>query len=233
MWDFTDYSGNDIEVSLPLLLSERSQQLLLAVVKDMQSRNAWVDGDDDANYDEIQAAIADAINELIVEVIPLSDNTPVGSIIAFIGLIADIPAKWLPCNNTTYVGADYPELFSILKATFISGSNFHTPNLQGHFIRGAASDSDHSGESGSNTHTLSISELPAHHHVVPAHAHTVGTRNAAGANVGSVSMGSLAANNTIATDTEPATDTSDVGSGDFFNIEPLSYRFHWIIKALP
>jgi len=186
----------------------------------------------EGEQDQFNTWIDDLMTDLRNVEENMADNTPVGSIVAFIGLIADIPARWLPCNNSTYVGADYPELFAILKPTFISGANFNTPNLQGHYIRGAASDSDHSGESGANSHTLTIAELPVHNHVVPAHAHSIGARAALGSTVNSAALGGVA-NTSIATDTEPATNTSDIGSGTAFSVEPLHYRFHWIIKALP
>jgi len=230
-WFYDDYSGDDTARSLPLLLSERSQHVLHAVIAEMQNRRAWVDGTDDSNWDNIDAMLSETIQELLE--ITMVDATPVGAIVAFIGLLADIPDKWLPCNFSLYAQADYPELAALLSATWLSGSNFRTPNLQSHYIRGLADDTGASGEAGSNSHTLTIAELPAHHHVIPAHSHTVGTRPASGSNSGSVSLGSLAANGTIATDTEPATDTSDVGNGDSFSIEPLHLRFYYIIKALP
>jgi len=52
-WDFSDYSGNDDDALLPLLISERSQQIILAVLKSMDSRYAWVDYE--ANFDDIEA----------------------------------------------------------------------------------------------------------------------------------------------------------------------------------
>lgn len=231
--DWSDYSADSGTEDVPLLLSTKSQSLILAAMQVLESRSNWLGADDnDAMWDDIDAAVSEAYEE-IIEVV-MTDATPVGAIVAFIGLIADIPDKWLPCNNTTYAQVDYPELASILKPTFISGSNFNTPNLQGHYIRGAVSDSDHSGESGSNSHTLTASELPAHHHVVPAHSHTLASR-VSGSLGGSqvAAMNSLAANSTLTTDTEPATDTSDTGDGTAFSVEPLHYRFHWIIKALP
>lgn len=230
--DWVDFSGDSATPEVALLLSVRSQSLLLAAIKQIQERHMWFEPTD-TEFDDIDEAIAECITEILTEVEIVVDATPVGSIVAFIGLLADIPPKWLPCNFTLYAQADYPELAALLSATWISGDNFRTPNLQGHYIRGLADDTGASGESGSNSHTLTIGELPSHHHVVPAHAHTVGTRPAAGSNTGSVSLGSLAANGTISTDTEPATDTSDVGDGTAFSVEPLHLRFYYIIKALP
>jgi len=204
------------EIVLPYVIAGMAK--IAAGIEDETERQAF-----EIRYG---AMIDDFYNEDVM------DGTPVGAIVAFIGLIADIPAKWLPCNNTTYAQADYPDLAAILKPTFISGANFNTPNLQGHYIRGAASDSDHSGESGANSHTLSIAELPVHNHVVPAHAHSIGARAALGSTANSVALGGVS-NTSVATDTEPATNTSDIGSGTAFSVEPLHYRFHWIIKALP
>jgi len=232
-WVWDDYSANSGTPTLALLLSQRTQQLLLAAITNMDFRSAWLTVDD-ASWDDIDAALGEAYYEVETVIDMSEDLTPVGAIVAFIGLIADIPAKWLPCDNSTYAQADYPELAALLKATFLSGSNFHTPNLQGHFIMGAVDDSDHSGETGANGHTLTIAELPAHHHVVPAHDHTFSSFNNAGAGAANVvASGSTGGASTKTSSTEAATDTSDVGSGTSFNTYPLNYRFHWIIKALP
>jgi microcystin-dependent protein len=231
-YNWTEYSGNDNTPALPLLISERTQQLLLAVIQDIMPRYKWL-AVDDATWDDIDEQIADTITEILEEYVPVADNVPVGVITAFIGNAAAIPAKWLPCNYSLYAQADYPELVAILPSGYTTGSNFRTPNLQGHYIRGLADDTGRGGEAGSNQHTLTIAELPVHRHIVPAHAHAVPARANAGSTSNVAALAGAATNAVINTDTEPATDTSDVGSGDFFSIEPLHIRFYYIIKALP
>ena len=166
------------------------------------------------------------------ELIPV-DSVPIGTIFNFVGLVADIPAKYLLCNGATLDGADYPELFAIMPPDMISGSDFTLPALSNRYIRNTVDDSLVGDFTGALNHTLSIAELPAHHHVVPAHAHTVPARANAGSTSGVAALAGAAANATIATDTEAATDTSDVGSGNSFGLIPPSQSFLSIIKALP
>jgi len=174
------------------------------------------------------AMIDDFYNEDVV------DNTPVGITAWYPHWLNTMPEKWLRCEGQTLNVADYPDLANILHAPFFSGgSTFTLPDLRTKFLYGASINDDLGDEGGSNTHTLTTAELPAHHHIVPAHAHTVGTRPAAGSNTGSVSLGSLAANGTIATDTEPATDTSDTGGAGSHNNMPAYMRGYWIMKVLP
>jgi microcystin-dependent protein len=66
---------------------------------------------------------------------------PQGAIIMWSGSFASIPSGWALCN----------------------GAN-GTPNLTNQFILGATVTSDVGVTGGSNTHTLSVSELPSHTH---------------------------------------------------------------------
>lgn len=70
-WNYSDYSANSDSVELALLLSERSQQLLLAAVDAMDNRYAWVDDNgepvSDSDWDTISAAIAECITEIMTE----------------------------------------------------------------------------------------------------------------------------------------------------------------------
>jgi microcystin-dependent protein len=191
------------EIVLPFIVA--GMEKLAAGIEDETERQTF--------ENRYGAMIDDFYNEDIV------DGTPVGTIVAFIGLIADIPNKWLLCNGTAYLQADYPDLSAILKPAFKSGANFFTPNLAGHYLRGAVDDSDHSGESGANSTTLTIANLPAHSHTFvkgTGGTGTIATSSAEGRNESGA----------------PQT-TSSVGSGTSFSNEPLHYRFHWIIKALP
>jgi len=231
MWDFSQYSGNDAAPSLPLLLSERSQQLLLSVLNDMQRRYMWRDGSDDANWDEIEAQVAETLYEVMNVTMP--DFTPVGAVLWYLGVTASIPDKWLRCEGQTLDDADYPELADVLDTPFHVHPDIILPDLREKFLYGGGFNSDLGDTGGAATHTLTTAELPAHHHITAAHSHTIGTRPAAGSNTGSVSLGSLAANGTISTSTQAAADTSDTGGGGAHNNMPPYMRGFWIIKVLP
>ena len=75
---------------------------------------------------------------------------PKGGIIMWSGTIANIPTGWLLCD----------------------GSN-GTPNLIAKFIRGVATNSTNPGTTGgSDTHTLTTAEMPAHNHTDSGHTHS-------------------------------------------------------------
>ncbi len=74
---------------------------------------------------------------------------PKGGIIMWSGTIANIPTGWVLCD----------------------GSN-GTPNLIAKFIRGVATNSTNPGTTGgSDTHTLTTAEMPAHTHTDSGHTH--------------------------------------------------------------
>lgn len=72
-----------------------------------------------------------------------SVKTPVGTIVAWSGTIADIPTGWQLCDGTN-----------------------GTPDLRGRFIFGAAEESDVWNSGGEKTHTLSVDEMPSHKHSI-------------------------------------------------------------------
>ena len=85
-----------------------------------------------------------------------TDNNPVGTIIAFMGVKSEnIPDKYLPCNsNTTYNISEYPKLAALFQSEFgkvnqFGGdgeTTFALPNLSGEFLRGV----------GTNTHKQTV-----------------------------------------------------------------------------
>lgn len=173
------------------------------------------------------AMIDDFYNEDIV------DGIQIGMIVPWAGSLASIPAKYLLCNGALRNISEYPELAAVLADEFIEGDDFRVPHLTGRFLRGATADTDIGLMSGALSVTLSEANLPAHHHVVPAHSHTfLKASTVAGVNT----RAAIGSNNAIAdqaTSQQPATNTSDIGSGTSFQILPLNQNIYYIIKALP
>ncbi len=98
--------------------------------------------------------------------------SPPGSIIAYAGTVA--PAGWLWCDGTAVSRAQYPALFAVLGATWGPGdgvSTFNLPDLRGRVPIGTGQGSGLSNrpiaqKGGSETHTLTVEEMPAHNHTV-------------------------------------------------------------------
>jgi len=215
-WNFSDYSGNDDAPSLPLLLSERSQQLLLAVLKSMDSRFVW--NNYDIYFDDIEAALAEAYTELVTPSMP--DFTPIGTIAHYPD--DTLPDKWLLANGDFILQADYPDLYAICGSKFgtPSAGRFYIPDLIGRFAHGASDNTQVGFEGGAETHTLTIAEMPVHNH-------TVSKGNGIGNSSTTVVEGDNVAPSTA------TINTGNRGSGDPHNNMPPYLRLIPMIKALP
>lgn len=189
---------------------------------------------DDSLVDDFRNKFQALLNDLYTP--DAMDTIPVGTIIAFANHTV-IPAKWLLCNGSLVSQVTYPELYAICGTIYgaISGGNFRLPELRQRVIFGAVPGTpfyEQGEQGGVEATTISLSNLPEHHHVVPAHNHNFGTGGA----VGGLSTSAARASNlngSQVTDTEPATDTSDVGAGAPFNIMNPYLNVAYIIKALP
>lgn len=95
----------------------------------------------------------------------------IGQIITFAG--SSSPGSlWLACDGSSYVRADYPELFAIIGTTYgsVDGSHFNLPDLRGRAGVGSGQASGLTnrplGSSfGAEQHTLTVDEMPAHSHL--------------------------------------------------------------------
>lgn len=109
----------------------------------------------------------DRIDEIVDgAMVELMQNQRVGEIICYAG---STPQNVLPCDGSSYVGTDYPELFALLDPVFISGPNFATPDLRGRGVIGSGSGSGLTGRSvndagGEESHVLTTGEMPSHSH---------------------------------------------------------------------
>lgn len=216
-WDFSDYSGESGEALLPLLISERSQALLLAAMYRMQHEYAWVEAD----FDEISESVDNAIYEIITEA--TMDGTPVGAIAAWVDGNT-MPPKWVECNDNQYFQDEYPDLYALIGDTYdydddCAEGRFYAPRLYNRFIygRGSESGEEVGARGGEATHTLTIAEIPAHNHSVATRINALGSAAA-------VATGNTA-NSSI--------NTGNAGSGNAHNNMPPFVRLVWMIKALP
>ena len=124
------------------------------------------------------------------------DSIPPFVVLAYSGTAETIPDGWAICD----------------------GQN-GTPDLRGRFIFGA--DDEHAANTtgGSETHTLTVEELPAHHHSV---AGVTVTENGQG--------GSLFSGGEDEISPSTSSDTTDTGEGQAVNIMPPYYVLVYIMK---
>lgn len=85
-------------------------------------------------------------------------------------ITASIPDNMLECDGTTYNRVDYPALYEVLSSAFIiDADTFRVPDLRGRTVIGAGTGTGLTtrivgASGGEETHTLTVAEMPAHHH---------------------------------------------------------------------
>lgn len=126
----------------------------------------------------------------------------------------DIPENWLACDGTTYADADYPELGAIISDGLrVDSAHFRVPSLVGRFPLGGVMIGT---QGGTDTVTLEVANLPAHHHTDNEPAAELSSVLGALEGVGIGSAASV---------------TGDTGDGEPFSILPTYEQIMFIIRA--
>lgn len=111
------------------------------------------------------------IQSVWVEV--LNSFTRAGMLMAGIVILnagGTVPNGWLLCDGSSLATADYPDLFAAIGYQFGgSGASFNLPDLRDRFPVGAGSTYSLGSTGGSNSVTLSTSDMPNHDHSVHTH----------------------------------------------------------------
>jgi microcystin-dependent protein len=96
-------------------------------------------------------------------------NCMIGTIVAY--ATAAVPDNCLACDGTHYLKADYPALAAALHSVWtVDSTHFKVPDLRGRVVEGIGDAHDGitgaamNAAVGQNEVTLSVAELPAHHH---------------------------------------------------------------------
>lgn len=97
-----------------------------------------------------------------------SGESPIGAVISYAG--ASAPVGWLLCNGAAVSRATYSQLFAVISTTFGVGNGtttFNVPDLRDRvaLTKGTVNATlAATGGAVTNSHTLSIANLPAHDH---------------------------------------------------------------------
>lgn len=145
---------------------------------------------------------------------------------------AAAPDGTLICDGTTYLRADYPNLYDSLDAVFIiDADSFQVPDLRDKFVMGSSAAAPVGSTGGSDTTTLTVGQLPSHTHTTQPHSHTEVTAapTAILVGVGAPVPSALPG----AGITGSATVTVDpTGSGDPVTITPPFVALKYVVVAL-
>ncbi|ULY68609.1 hypothetical protein [Chlorella virus XW01] len=154
-----------------------------AYIKDLDCSNADISY---ALIDDLEVQKANIKNLNVQHDITLNNNPylPIGIVLPFATTIA--PEGWLVCNGQEVSKTTYASLWNIIGNTFgvaVDSNNFKLPDLRGRVIIGNGAGDGLTNRSigqngGSETHTLTINEIPSHTHTGTtnssgAHNHTV------------------------------------------------------------
>jgi len=163
-------------------LSSESVAVLLFASEFVERRGNWLDRDfdpldevSDADWDDIEKLVANAYGQIM--------HPLIGQILPV--MLGTIPDNMLLCDGSSYLREDYPNLYAVIDAAFLTDAdNFFVPDLRGRVIIGSG---DASGLSpynvgatgGEEAHALAQNENASHAHTLndPGHTHTVNTRS--------------------------------------------------------
>lgn len=111
----------------------------------------------------------DTLIELIETDVTIPDQIPIGMIAAFSDQNGAVPAKWLWADGSTKSRTTYAALFAVCGTQYGAGdgsTTFNIPDLRGRFVYGVGvqNSANMYTSGGEVQHTLTIGEIPAHHH---------------------------------------------------------------------
>ncbi|MBD2060522.1 tail fiber protein [Oculatella sp. FACHB-28] len=171
---------------------------------------------------------------------------PIGSIRSYAGEFT--ASNYLLCNGSEVSRTTYSALFAIIGTIYGAGDGINTfglPNLVGRVPIGGGGSYGLGATGGSETHTLTTAEMPAHSHTgstntAGVHSHTYNYRTSntlgTGSSRGDFNNGTLNGSSTIANDEAGAHNhtvtTTNTGGGQAHNNMQPYLAINFYIRAL-
>jgi len=165
--DWEEISGLALPERNITALTHVGVVLILACSVLYRQRYNWTYGGDDltdSQWDDIGHTIGRMEHELM--------SGLVGAILPHVlGSVPDL--NLLPCDGSTYLKADYPLLYDAIDPIYIiDATSFRVPDLQDRFPMGESGTRSIDDTGGSETVTLTESEIPSHSHTNAPHSHS-------------------------------------------------------------
>lgn len=198
-----------------------------AVDLELDRDSAWAPGEESearSYIEDLKAYLQDLPDMVIL---------PVGVYMPYAG--DSVPAKFLWCDGTQYLIADYPALAGALHAAYMDpdGLHFTVPDLIDNVPMGWNGDTenDNTGTYGGEaTHTLALTEIPAHSHDI-ANSTILAKQNGTAGTSNRLMRGTDANANSNVTNQLAGTTVSQGGGQAHNNLQP-HHVTRYIIRAL-
>jgi len=174
--------------------------------------------------------------QIILSLEPTMDL--IGLIFPFAGDTAHIPDGSLLCDGSSYLRADFPDLFTVIGTTYgaTDGTHFNVPDLLGRTVVGVGSGSGLSPytlgqQGGEETHVITTAELASHSHTDIGHTHVEGNAAPTAITIGVGAPAPSAVPTVGVTGVGNSNITNTGGNSAHNNIQPYT-ALNYIISAV-